>query len=185
MVAGRGAGAGLLTLLAIGAGCGASTRALGTSMDGGADAVPADAAEIDAPFVDFPEIHVPSCGNGVLDPGEACDDANRNSGDGCSQFCGLECPAADPSCAPPQARAPVCGDGLLSGGEACDDGNVASGDGCRADCSAVEAGWTCPVPGQRCFPTAATASSPLPRPASKLRGLWRDLHPAGRLLAHC
>ncbi len=29
----------------------------------------------------------PLCGNGRLDPGEVCDDGNRNDGDGCASFC--------------------------------------------------------------------------------------------------
>ena len=37
----------------------------------------------------------------------------------------------------------VCGDSKLEVGEVCDDGNTAGGDGCAADCSAVEAGYTC------------------------------------------
>jgi cysteine-rich repeat protein len=45
-----------------------------------------------------------------------------------------------------------CGDGVLETGEGCDDGNASSGDGCSADCSTVEMGWECPVPGVRCFP---------------------------------
>lgn len=28
-----------------------------------------------------------NCGNGVLDPGEGCDDGNNRAGDGCSPFC--------------------------------------------------------------------------------------------------
>ncbi|MEZ4447164.1 MAG: hypothetical protein R3B72_49250 [Polyangiaceae bacterium] len=32
----------------------------------------------------------PSCGDGVVDPGEACDDGNRDSGDGCSADCAVE-----------------------------------------------------------------------------------------------
>ena len=31
-----------------------------------------------------------ACGNGVLDPGEACDDGNTASGDGCSATCTIE-----------------------------------------------------------------------------------------------
>ena len=30
------------------------------------------------------------CGDGILDPGESCDDGNNASGDGCSSTCGLE-----------------------------------------------------------------------------------------------
>ena len=61
---------------------------------------------------------VGDCGNGVVDPGEQCDDGNTVSGDGCSSSCRLE----------------VCGNGILDPGEQCDDGNTVSGDGCSATC---------------------------------------------------
>ena len=32
----------------------------------------------------------PACGNGRIEPGETCDDANAASGDGCSSLCELE-----------------------------------------------------------------------------------------------
>ena len=60
------------------------------------------------------------CGNGTLDPGEACDDGNTASGDGCDAQCALETD---------------CGNGALEGIEECDDGNTASGDGCDAQCA--------------------------------------------------
>src|SRR5882762_8433534 len=53
-----------------------------------------------------------TCGNGVPDPGETCDDGNNVSGDGCPADC----------------RAP-CGDGIIDPGEVCDDGNHIGGDG--------------------------------------------------------
>jgi cysteine-rich repeat protein len=62
----------------------------------------------------------PACGNGRLDPGEACDDGNNVSGDGCPADC-----------------TPPCGDGILDPGEACDDGNSVNGDGCSNDCRAA------------------------------------------------
>lgn len=34
----------------------------------------------------------PPCGNGVLDPGEQCDDGNAQSGDACSPVCKWEKP---------------------------------------------------------------------------------------------
>jgi len=61
---------------------------------------------------------VGNCGNGVVDPGEQCDDGNTVSGDGCSASCRLE----------------ACGNGILDPGEQCDDGNLVSGDGCSAGC---------------------------------------------------
>src|SRR5207244_11859901 len=50
---------------------------------------------------------VGNCGNGVVDPGEQCDDGNTVSGDGCSASCRLE----------------ACGNGILDPGEQCDDGD--------------------------------------------------------------
>jgi cysteine-rich repeat protein len=38
---------------------------------------------------------VPACGNGILDPGEQCEDGNAVSGDGCSATCHLESEEAD------------------------------------------------------------------------------------------
>ena len=31
-----------------------------------------------------------TCGNGQLDPGEKCDDGNKNGGDGCTPLCQIE-----------------------------------------------------------------------------------------------
>lgn len=60
------------------------------------------------------------CGDGVKDPGEACDDGNTTDTDACSSTCEL----AD------------CGDGFVQAGvEECDDGNTNDGDGCAADCT--------------------------------------------------
>ena len=63
-----------------------------------------------------------TCGNGLVDPGETCDDGNINDGDGCSHNCKNE----------------MCGNGDMDPGEKCDDGNTTSGDGCSADCKSVE-----------------------------------------------
>jgi len=68
------------------------------------------------------------CGNGILEPGEQCDDGNERSGDGCSEQCLL-----DFSYRPPLITE-QCGNGILEPGEQCDDGNIRSGDGCSAQC---------------------------------------------------
>ncbi|MBX5483914.1 MAG: DUF4215 domain-containing protein [Myxococcaceae bacterium] len=65
----------------------------------------------------------PTCGNGTLDEGEACDDGNQVSGDGCEP----DCTATPPG---------TCGDGVKDWDEACDDGNSVNGDGCNNDCTA-------------------------------------------------
>jgi cysteine-rich repeat protein len=59
-----------------------------------------------------------TCGNGVIDPGESCDDGNLASGDGCPVTCGTS-----------------CGDGIVDPTEQCDDGNMVIGDGCAANCT--------------------------------------------------
>jgi cysteine-rich repeat protein len=66
------------------------------------------------------------CGNGQLDPGEECDDANDVDGDGCDSNCTVT----------------RCGNGIVTGGEECDDGNQVSCDGCSSDC-VIEEAYVC------------------------------------------
>jgi cysteine-rich repeat protein len=81
-----------------------------------------------------------SCGNGVIDAGEQCDDGNIVSGDGCSTTCTIE---SGWTCAgQPSVCHTTCGDGIVAGTEQCDDGNTMSGDGCSGTCT-VEAGYHC------------------------------------------
>ena len=58
-----------------------------------------------------------TCGNGVLESNEQCDDGNNTDGDGCSASCQT-----------------VCGDGKKVGNEACDDGNTIDGYACTNAC---------------------------------------------------
>jgi CSLREA domain-containing protein len=66
-----------------------------------------------------------TCGNGVVDPGEQCDDGTSNGSpnDQCDAQCHLV-----------KAGSAVCGNGVLEQGEQCDDGNTEDGDGCSATC---------------------------------------------------
>jgi cysteine-rich repeat protein len=59
------------------------------------------------------------CGDGIVQPGERCDDGNFVQADDCSVACQLT----------------RCGDGVLDAFEGCDDGNVTPGDGCSARCA--------------------------------------------------
>ncbi len=69
-----------------------------------------------------------SCGNGVIEVGEECDDGLNNGDYG---FCGADCS---------YASAAFCGDGVIASGEACDCGSTVlaangrnvSGSSCRA-----------------------------------------------------
>jgi cysteine-rich repeat protein len=73
------------------------------------------------------------CGNGIVDPGEVCDDGNDVEGDGCN----FDCSIVEPGfiCPIPGVPCSQCGNEVVEPGEECDDGNIVSGDGCSADCS--------------------------------------------------
>ena len=90
-----------------------------------------------------------TCGNGQLEPGEACDDGNTVGGDGCSFSCQTEpgwvC-AGEPS-----VCVETCGNGQLDAGETCDDGNLSQDDGCSNLCQ-VEIGWNCTGEPSACSP---------------------------------
>jgi cysteine-rich repeat protein len=82
-----------------------------------------------------------TCGNGILDATEQCDDGNNTDGDGCSATCQT-----------------VCGDGKLLGKEECDDGNTKDGDGCSAACIA-SVGLLKAKPGTSCAAILAAWTS--------------------------
>jgi cysteine-rich repeat protein len=64
------------------------------------------------------------CGNGVPEPGEACDDGNVTSGDGCDANCTVT----------------ACGNGIQTAGEECDDGNALDTDACVGACKIAVCG---------------------------------------------
>src|SRR5262249_965732 len=81
-----------------------------------------------------------ACGNGVVEPGEACDDGGTVAGDGCDAACQIETGFA---CGhTPSTCTSGCGDGTVAGLETCDDGNLVAGDGCDGACR-IEDGWSC------------------------------------------
>ena len=53
------------------------------------------------------ELFTETCGNGVVDTGEECDDGNDVDTDSCRNRC----------------LSAICGDGVVSDDEGCDDGN--------------------------------------------------------------
>jgi cysteine-rich repeat protein len=73
---------------------------------------------------------VARCGDGLVAPGEQCDDGNAQDNDDCTTRC----------------ERPRCGDGIVwdlgAGAEACDDGNESNTDGCVAcQLSTCGDGW--------------------------------------------
>jgi len=107
------------------------------------DARPATDAGIDRP-------RGGTCGDGVIERSEQCDDGNTTNGDGCSRLCQIEANWNCPTEGKPCEYAGVCGNGILTSNKACDDGNTKSGDGCSSDCQTVETGYICRVPGKPC-----------------------------------
>ena len=87
----------------------------------------------------------PSCGDGIKEGIEKCDDGNILDGDGCSSTCQTESSSTPSN--------PVCGDGKKEGSEACDDGNKTDGDGCSATCTVENnnpSTTECPNKGSSC-----------------------------------
>jgi cysteine-rich repeat protein len=82
---------------------------------------------------------VPTCGDGVVEGFEGCDDMNRTSMDGCAADCTVEtgytCTGMPSDCRT------ICGNGVLEAGETCDDRNTTASDGCTA--CAIDAGYHC------------------------------------------
>jgi len=94
----------------------------------GAGEVDLDGApRVNGPRVDVGADEATICGNGVVEPGEGCDDGNLTSGDGC-----------DSNCTPTG-----CGNGIVTAGEQCDDDNVTGGDCCSPTCQFEPPGSPC------------------------------------------
>ncbi len=97
-----------------------------------------------------------SCGNGCVEPGETCDDANTDDADGCVNCQQQDCWQCDESFVPtssipvaecygtlgPSLCSPIesaecepCGNGVIAFEEECDDGNTLDGDCCSSSCT--------------------------------------------------
>jgi fibro-slime domain-containing protein len=92
------------------------------------------------------------CGDGYLDPGEACDTGGDvgTPASGCAKDCsstfdGYVCKTAGQDC----TNTWICGDGKIEGAEACDEGPGNPTAGCSSTCT-VTAGWACTIPGTPC-----------------------------------
>ena len=99
-----------------------------------------------------PTCKVETCGNGLVDPGEVCDDGNTAPATAAPRLhvardlrqrhrrrrrrrgCDDTSTAGGDGCSP-LCEIERCGNGVLDVGEACDDGNAVNGDGCRTNCT--------------------------------------------------
>jgi cysteine-rich repeat protein len=112
-----------------------------------------------------------SCGNGLVEPGEQCEDGNILDGDGCDSNCtltgcgngvvtaGEQCDdgnlIAGDGCSSSCQNEGVCGNGVLEVLEWCDDGNLADGDGCDSNCTMTGCGNGIVTAGEQCDTGAA------------------------------
>ena len=97
-----------------GVGCVASNPAFGSEESGGGEGSGGSTGSATSGMT------VDSCGDGLTDPGEECDDGNGDDHDGCRNTCEL-------------AR---CGDGVVwTGQEQCDDGDEDPANACTNECT--------------------------------------------------
>ncbi len=76
-----------------------------------------------------------TCGNGIVEQGEECDDGNTSNTDACLTSC----------------IAATCGDGSIrSGIEVCDDGNASNTDSCTNACQVAQCGDSFMQTGEQC-----------------------------------
>lgn len=85
-----------------------------------------------------------SCGDGVLDGAEECDDGAANS-DTLPDACRTTCENA------------ACGDDVQDTGEACDDGDLIEGNGCDSNCTPTGCGNGIVTVGEECDDGAANS----------------------------
>jgi cysteine-rich repeat protein len=117
----------------------------------------------------------PFCGDGLIDPGEACDDG---PGNGPGQACNAMCQVS------------ACGDGDVGPGEDCDDGaNNGDMSSCKVDCTNNVCGDGAVGPGEGCDDgnqndadecgnySSFPATAPTRRLTSKLHGRNRWVFP--------
>jgi cysteine-rich repeat protein len=79
----------------------------------------------------------PPCGDGLLDPGEDCDDGNNDNGDCCSASClaepdGGSCDDGEVCTSGDQCASGVCAGSPVVDGSPCDDGSQCTDDDCQA-----------------------------------------------------
>jgi cysteine-rich repeat protein len=92
-----------------------------------------------------PDAEISDCGNGVVEPGEECDDGNRLNGDGCSLTCEWEGSCGNGLQEPPEEcdgtdGLPTCVQlGYLDGTSTCSASCLVMEDGCTEDASGLVA----------------------------------------------
>src|SRR5262249_26590432 len=115
-------------------------------------------------------------GDGVVDPGEGCDDGNKDATDACTSQCkpascgdgfvqagteGCDDGTANSDAVPGACRTTCqkasCGDGVTDPGEECDDGNQVNDGGCNTACALPASGDGIFRAGNQCAKGPATS----------------------------
>jgi cysteine-rich repeat protein len=128
--------------------------ACSSDQNGGGNPMP-DAAAPDAPGQGG------TCGNGIVEPGEQCDDGNQSNDDSCLNNCHLACGDGVKN------ASEQCDTGIAAGmpgacPSSCDDGNACtsdtlSGSDCQAQC--IHGAITMAINGDGCCPPGATSAT--------------------------
>ncbi|WAS98876.1 DUF4215 domain-containing protein [Nannocystis punicea] len=130
-----------------------TTGVLPTTVEPGTGTDPGTTFSSEPPLTSSSDTHdtAPSgCGDGVLDPGEACDDGDGIDTNDCTNKCTeAECGdgivhdgheacdggGVDDDQCTAACTVPKCGDGVVTASEQCDDANDDNFDGCSNDCT--------------------------------------------------
>ena len=84
------------------------------------------------------DVYVAECGNGILDPDEACDNGTDNGRTACA-YGETSCTVCTTNCQNAEGSTAYCGDGIVQSNEKCDKAETGEGIGssCSDDCKKI------------------------------------------------
>ncbi len=144
------------------------TEGTGEICEPGAEFCPCDLGACDDGLSCVADLCQPyTCGNGIQEGDEPCDDGNNDFTDACTpgcklascgdgavqvgvEVCDLGGANSDTGACKLDCTLAVCGDGFVGPGEACDDGNLAEDDLCTTKCAAPGCGDMAVQPPETC-----------------------------------
>jgi len=103
------------------------------------DEIPDEPEDADEPVADEDnDVYVAECGNGIVDPDEACDKGTDNGQTACV-YGETSCTVCTSNCQIAEGSVSYCGDGIVQSNEKCDKAETGDGIGstCSDDCLKV------------------------------------------------
>ena len=103
------------------------------------DEIPDEPEDADEPVADEDnDVYVAECGNGIVDPDEACDNGTDNGRTACA-YGETSCTVCTANCQVAEGSTAYCGDGIVQSNEKCDKAETGEGIGstCSDDCLKV------------------------------------------------